>query len=108
MQDYGALCLIPTAAVLVLAVITRRPIESLVFGSVSGILIIHPHDIVGTLSRTSLKVMMEEDVAWVILVCGLMGSLLALLIRIGASHAFTERIIATVKGKSDGNIGIRG
>jgi Na+/H+ antiporter NhaC len=100
MPDYGVLCLVPTAAVLVLAVITRRPIESLLFGSVAGIVILHPHDVAGTLAQTSLKVMMEEDVAWVILVCGLMGSLLALLIRIGASHAFTERIISIVKGKS--------
>lgn len=36
--------------------------------------------------------MTDEDVAWVILVCGFMGSLIGLLMRTGATSAFTAKL----------------
>ncbi|MDZ7644363.1 MAG: Na+/H+ antiporter NhaC family protein [Woeseiaceae bacterium] len=41
----------------------------------------------------------DEDVAWVILVCGFMGSLIGLLIRTGATLAFTQRMTAFVRSQ---------
>ena len=45
--------------------------------------------------------MMDETIAWVIIVCGLMGSLIALLRKVGATEAFSRILAARAKdGKS--------
>jgi len=89
-EDLGAIVLIPTLVVFVLAIITHRPIESLISGSIVGLIMIHGNKFIGGFAETSIQVMMDEDVAWVILVCGFMGSLIGILIRTGSTSAFTE------------------
>lgn len=89
MEDPGALVLLPTLVVFALAIVTHRPIESLITGSVVGLVMIHGQQFVGGFAETSLRVMTDEDVAWVILVCGFMGSLIGILIRTGSTSAFT-------------------
>jgi Na+/H+ antiporter NhaC len=88
-MEPGFISVVPTLVVFVLAILTRRPIESLVTGSIVGLLIVHGSGFVTGFAETSLRVMTDEDVAWVILVCGFMGGLIALLIRTGATRAFT-------------------
>lgn len=90
MQDAGAIILIPTLVVFVLAILTHRPIESLISGSLVGLVMIHGLGFVGGFAETSIRVMTDEDVAWVILVCGFMGSLIGILIRTGSTSSFTE------------------
>ena len=63
---------------------------------------LHGTDLVTGFADTSLRVMMDETVAWVILVCGFMGSLIALLIRTGATQAFTDTMTGYVKSRSGG------
>lgn len=92
--DFGALCLLPTALVFSLALWTRRPVESLLSGSVLGLIMLHGTGFVSGLAETSVAVMVDPDVAWVILVCGLMGGLIALLMRARATGAFTEFMAA--------------
>lgn len=99
MENLGAFVLIPTLLVFVLAVITHRPIESLVAGSLLGLGIAHGTEFITGFADTSLRVMMDETVAWVILVCGFMGSLIALLIRTGATGAFTAKMTHLVKSR---------
>jgi Na+/H+ antiporter NhaC len=89
-EDLGAVSLIPTVVVFVLAILTHRPIESLISGSIVGLIIIHGQRFIGGFAETSVRVMTDDDVAWVILVCGFMGSLIAILIRTGSTGAFTE------------------
>jgi Na+/H+ antiporter NhaC len=86
--------------VFVLAVLTHRPIESLITGSVVGLIMIHGVSFVGGFAETSLRVMMDPDVAWVILVCGFMGSLIAILIRTGSTISFTTTMANYVKSKT--------
>ncbi|MDO8861148.1 Na+/H+ antiporter NhaC family protein [Haliea sp. E1-2-M8] len=92
----GAVAVIPTLLVFGLAIWSRRPIESLISGSLLGLVILHGAGFVGGLAETSLRVLTDEDVAWVILVCGFMGSLIGLLIRTGATRAFTARLTRLV------------
>ena len=40
---------------------------------------------------------MDETIAWVIIVCGLMGSLIALLMRVGAADAFSHTLASRAK-----------
>lgn len=91
--------LLPTLAVFALALATRRPIESLLSGTLVGAIMLNGWEFVGALAETSLRVLTDEDVAWVILVCGFMGSLIALLMRLGATGAFSERLTQRVQSK---------
>lgn len=99
MEEFGAFVLVPTLVVFVLAILTHRPIESLITGSVVGLIMIHGTGFVAGFSETSLRVMMDSDVAWVILVCGFMGSLIAILIRTGSTGSFTTTLAHYVKSK---------
>jgi len=99
LDDIGASALIPTLVVFVLAIITRRPIESLISGSLVGLIMIHGTGFVGGFAEASLAVMTNEDVAWVILVCGFMGSLIGILIRTGSTSAFTSVVASRVKSQ---------
>ena len=92
MEIEGAVILIPSLLVFVLAVWTHRPIESIIVGSLVGLGMTHGTDLVSGFAQASLAVMMDETVAWIILVCGFMGSLIALLIRTGATGAFTAKV----------------
>ncbi|RPH97535.1 MAG: sodium:proton antiporter [Lysobacterales bacterium] len=102
MTEYGALALIPTLVVIALALWTHRTIESLLAGVVVGLFMLAPTDPLGLGAEISLAVMQNETVGWIILVCGFMGSLIALFIRTGAVSAFTEAVIARVHTKKGG------
>jgi len=99
MNEPGFISLVPTLVVFLLAVITRRPIESLVSGSLVGLGIIHGKQFVNGFAETSVRVLTDPDVAWVILVCGFMGSMIGLLIRTGATSAFTQRMSVYAKSQ---------
>lgn len=90
--DFGAWSLLPTFVVLVLAIWSRRPIESLLGGALLGLVMVHGAQFLTGFADTTLRVMTDEDVAWVILVCGFMGSLIALFTRTGATRSFTRRM----------------
>ncbi|MDX1500497.1 MAG: Na+/H+ antiporter NhaC family protein [Woeseiaceae bacterium] len=98
MAEPGFVSLVPTLVVFALAIWTRRPIEALIAGSLVGLVMLHGAQFIGGFADTSLAVMTNEDVAWVILVCGFMGSLIGILIRTGATGAFTARLAARVRG----------
>lgn len=99
MEYQGAIILLPTLVVFVLAILTHRPIESLISGSLVGLVMIHGAGFVGGFAETSVRVMTNEDVAWVILVCGFMGSLIGILIRTGATRSFTARMSQVVRSE---------
>lgn len=99
MEYEGAIILLPTLIVFVLALLTHRPIESLITGSVAGLIMIHGTGFVGGFAESSLRVMMDETVAWIILVCGFMGSLIAIFIRTGSTRSFTERMTDIVRSE---------
>ncbi len=77
MDDFGAISLVPTLIVFVLAILTRRPIESLLAGSLVALGMINGMQFVAGFAEASIRVMTDEDVAWVILVCGFMGGCVA-------------------------------
>ncbi|MCK7598836.1 sodium:proton antiporter [Microbulbifer sp. CAU 1566] len=94
METYGLLSLLPTAVVVATAVATHRPIVALVTGVIVALLMLDPGNIMTPLADTALSVMMDETIGWIILVCGLFGSLIALLIRAGGASAFAEILAA--------------
>ena len=99
MEFEGAIVLLPTLVVFTLAIFTHRPIESLITGSIVGLFMIHGWGFIGGFAETSIRVMTDEDVAWVILVCGFMGSLIGILIRTGSTRSFTEKMTKLVRSQ---------
>lgn len=95
----GIITLVPTLVVLVLAVTLRRPIEALLIGAVVGIIMIDGTDFVTVTAETSMRVLADEDLIWVILVCGAMGSLIGLFIRSGALAAFVQFVTRRVTSR---------
>ena len=94
MESFGAISLIPTVVVISIAVLTHRPIFALLSGVIAGLLLINPATVIGGVADLSLEIMMDETIGWVIMVCGLMGSLIMLLIKTGAASAFANTLAA--------------
>jgi len=98
MSEPTALSLIPPVVVLVLAIWLRRPIFSLIIGAVTGFLLLDPSQVLNNFASVSLKVMTDETIGWLILVCGGFGALIALLVRTGGALAFGRNAIKLAKG----------
>ena len=96
------LSLIPTVFVITTAVLTHRPVAALLVGVTIGIVMIDPATAVNSFSEIMLEVMQDETIGWVIMVCGLMGSLIYILIRTGGAAAFARKMAekANTRNKS--------
>ncbi len=99
---YGALALIPPLVVIALAIYLRASFEALLVGCIVGFVII------GVRSHTNfftnfidsfVKVMEDYGTVWVILVCGLYGSLIGLMVRSGGAMKFGEDVLKYIKSK---------
>jgi Na+/H+ antiporter NhaC len=99
MPDYGIVSLVPTAVVLALAIWSHRTIESVIAGAMVAFLITSGSGFLSAFSEAILTVMQDEDTAWVLLVCGLYGSFIALLVKGGGAQAFGDLVTRYVQGK---------
>ncbi|UYG08815.1 Na+/H+ antiporter NhaC family protein [Halomonas sp. M4R1S46] len=95
--DYGWISLVPSLIVLVVAIATHRTLEALAVGVLAGLILLQPDDFVGELADISLSVMMNETIAWLILVCGLMGGFIAMLEKSGCTLSFSHFMTRMVK-----------
>lgn len=99
MEHYGFLSLIPALSTVVLALATRRTFEALLGGSVIGYVILKGPGFFKAFLDSALAVMADPTIGWVILVCGLFGSLIALLTKAGGTQAFSGVVLRFAKSK---------
>jgi len=99
MEHHGALSLVPTMAVLVLALWTRKTFEALLGGALLGYLLLSPKTFFTSFSEGLLKVMQDPTIGWIILVCGLFGSLIFLLASSGGALAFASFLGHRIKSR---------
>ncbi|AWX45559.1 uncharacterized protein HME9304_02580 [Flagellimonas maritima] len=99
MEHLGLLSLLPTLTVIVLALLTRKTFEALVGGSLVGFLIISISSFFTDFTNSLLQVMQDATIGWVILVCGLFGSLIHLLAQSGGTTAFSSYLLKYVKNR---------
>ena len=99
MESFGILSLVPAVIVLVLAIATRRPLESLIAGSVAGLLMMEPNNFIFNFTELAQKTIIDPTIGWIFIVCGLMGSLIVLLLRTGAALAFSLSISKRAKNR---------
>ncbi|NLD51241.1 MAG: TRAP transporter large permease subunit [Clostridiaceae bacterium] len=78
-MEYGILCLLPILIIIVLAIITRRGIESLLIGAVAGYIMVYGIKFFWPLIDGLYATMMDEDTVWILLVCAFLGSMTFLL-----------------------------
>lgn len=103
----GIFSLVPAIFLIIYIFATQRILEALILASLIGfIMVSRPVGqsgeswIANTFSNFSdglLNVMMSEDIAWLIIVCGLMGSIISLIEKAGGSYAFGEWIASKAK-----------
>ncbi|TCJ25053.1 sodium:proton antiporter [Halomonas sp. GDM18] len=102
---FGWSSLVPSLIVLVVAIATHRTLEALAIGALAGLLILQPDDYIGELADISLGVMMNETIAWLILVCGLMGGFIAMMEKSGCTLSFSNMIGRLLKTRRQSLIG---
>ena len=95
--EFGMLAVIPALFLIVYIFITKRILEALTLASIIGFFMVARGDVLGTFSGTLLEVMMNEDIAWLIIVCGLMGSIISLIEKAGGAFAFGEWVAKRAK-----------
>ena len=86
----GVLCTIPALLMIVYIFVSKRIIEALTIGAVVGFIMVGDPgaNVMWTFSDSLLSTMMSEDIAWLIIVCGLMGGIISLIERSGGAYAF--------------------
>lgn len=99
MVQFGILSLVPALSVLLLALFTRRTLEALIGGALIGFVIWKQEAFFSSFVDASLKVLGDKTIGWIILVCGMFGSLITLLVKSGGALAFGETLSRHVKSK---------
>ena len=80
---YGVWTLLPITVVIVFALKTKRNMEALILGAFISYIIISGPNFLSSWTDAFFRVASDRDNQWIFMVCGLFGSLIALL---GASH----------------------
>jgi len=107
-MGYGAIALIPPAVVIILAIKQRTSFEPLLIGCLVGYTIIGLHDHTNVFTNfvdSFEKVLGSRDSVWVILVCGLYGSLIGLMVRSGGTFKFGEWALERIKTQKSALMG---
>ena len=98
-ESWGILSLLPTMLVLIIAIISRRPFESMIAGCVAGLVMLNPFDLVSPFADNISAVLGNETIIWIVLVCGLMGGLIQLLEVSGCLDGFSEWLKRIIKSR---------
>jgi Na+/H+ antiporter NhaC len=89
--------LLPTAAVLLIAIATRSTLPALAGGVLLGHVLLDGPAAVLSLAESLTTQLTTPTVAWVVLVCGLLGAITQLLVRAGGTTAFAGLVAARVQ-----------
>ncbi|MBK6641870.1 MAG: hypothetical protein IPG39_11890 [Bacteroidetes bacterium] len=98
-MDYGALALIPPLVVIILVILLRTSFEPLLIGCIVGFLILERGNFFTGFVDALYRVMQDESTVWVILVCGLYGSLIGLMVRSGGALKFGDDMLKRIKSR---------
>ncbi|ULQ55377.1 hypothetical protein KJS94_12065 [Flavihumibacter rivuli] len=96
MTDYGIISLVPPLVVVAIALKTRLSLEPLVIGCLVGFIIVGKWNFFNAIIDGFTKVMKNDLMVWVIMVCSLYGALIQLMIRSGGVKAFGEYMLRFV------------
>lgn len=87
-EDFGIISALPAAFLIIYIFITKRIIESLALATVLCCIMAYKADFFGPFNEIILDTLMDEDMAWLFVVCGLMGGIVAVIEKSGGGYAF--------------------
>lgn len=96
MEHYGVISLIPALVVVLFALKTHKTFEALLAGSLVGFVILHQFSFISAFADSLYVLMSFETIGWIILVCGLFGSLIQILVHTGGARAFADFLLKYV------------
>ena len=96
-ESWGLLSGIPALFLIVFIFKTKRIIEALTLSTILGCIMAYHGDFLVEFSTITTNTMMSEDIAWLIIVCGLLGSFVAVLEESGGGYAFGEFVAKRAK-----------
>lgn len=74
------------------AVLSKRILETLIFGSIMGIALIYAGGFVDGIQETVYGIMMSEDFVWMIINCDLLNVFVVLLAKAGSTASFSKLV----------------
>lgn len=99
-ESFGIFSVIPAVFLIVYIFITKRIFEALILSSFMGYIFLSPKTSVTEFSNSLLNVMMSDSIAFLIIVCGLMGSIISMVEKTGGAWAFGEWVAKKAKTKN--------
>ncbi len=97
--DYPIISTIPALFILFYIFITKRVFESLTLGIILGFTMAYQGQFFVEINNSLIDNLINEETAWLFVVCGLMGSFVALIERAGGVHAFGNWVAKRAKTK---------
>ena len=88
--DIGLFSLIPAFFLILYIFITKRILEALILATLMCFVFSDGTNFLAAFNEGLTSVMMNEDTAWLVIVCGLMGSIIRLIEKTGGSFAFGD------------------
>lgn len=98
-ENFGALSLVPALFLIIYIFKTKRILEALILSSLMGFVLVYRQDFFIHFADSIKNVLLNEDIAWIIIVCGLMGSIISLIERAGGAQAFGTWVSKRAKSK---------
>ncbi|PHR26827.1 MAG: sodium:proton antiporter [Desulfotalea sp.] len=96
---FGILAALPAVFLLSFIFYTKRILEGLTLASLLAFLMAHKLDFFTPMSDTLTEVLTDSNTQWLFIVCGLMGSIIALVERAGGAAAFGDWVSKRAKTK---------
>lgn len=87
-EDFPIISALPALFILIYIFLTKRIFESLTLGIILGFLMAYQGQFFMQMNISLIDNLTSEDTAWLFVVCGLMGSFVALIERAGGVYAF--------------------
>ena len=97
--DIGLFALIPAVFLIGYIFITKRILEALILATLMCFIFSDRTNFLTAFNEGLTSVMMDEDTAWLIVVCGLMGSVIKLIEKTGGSFAFGDFVARHSKSR---------
>lgn len=98
-MEYGFWCLVPPIAMLVFAIKTKKSFEALVFGSLIAYIIMYGFRFIAPWCGMLLDEMSNADNQYILLLCGLFGSLIFLLREARGTEGFSRMVLRFCKSE---------
>lgn len=98
-SNFGIVSLIPIIVVVVLAIVTKRVIEPLLFGTLIGFIILSGTSFFGDWVQGIMATIVDPDTMWVLVIVALLGVLILMFNRSNALVALRDVVLKYVKTK---------